>query len=241
MPGEFEGIAKILDSKVVEKTYDDGASEIVQEVGKLGVDLVKTLRLFTAPLQIAATYQDRLVVFLKQLNARVPEERRIDVPPQIGGPALQALRYIDEGDALWGMFTELLCKAADSSSVSLVHPAFIHILQQLTRDEAYLLARLGQGAFKIKDQLDLVDSGRRFDNRKVMEDEIPYGELHRPEALDIYYAHLESLSLVTWPVVNENPIFDQQGSQTGTERNSELQLTKFGQLLVDACTTTPSS
>lgn len=233
---EAEGLAKILDSQTVQKAYDDGVSETMQEVGKLGVDAAKTLRLFTAPLQIAATFQDRLERFLKQFNTRVPEERRIDVPPQIGGPALQAMRYIDEGDALWGMFTELLCKAADSSSVALVHPSFVHILQQLTRDEAYLLARLGEGVFKVKDRIDLLDSGRSIGNRKVLEDAIPYNELHRPEAFQIYYSHLESLSLVAWPVLDQRPVYSPQGTQSGIERLSELQLTDFGRLFVEACT-----
>lgn len=238
MLDEPEGIAKILDSQTVQKAYQDGVSETVQEVGKLGVDVVKTLRLFTAPLQVAAAYQDRLERFLKKVNDRVPEERRIDVPPQIGGPALEAMRYIDEGDALWGMFTELLCKAADTRSVALVHPAFVHILQQLTRDEAYLLARLRQKAFKTSDRLQLIDAGARFGNRQTILDETPLDDLHRPESFDIYFAHLESLSLVAWPVLEQKPIYT-QGRQSGVERFSEIHLTDFGRLFVDACTEAP--
>ncbi len=135
---ELEVIGQVLESKVTAKAYDDVASPGFKELGKVGSDLVKTARLFLAPLQIAAAFQDRLERFLRELNERVPEERRIEVPPEISGPAIDSMRFLDENTALWEMFKELLVKSADRDSVGFVHPSFVHIVKQLTRDEAFM-------------------------------------------------------------------------------------------------------
>src|SRR5947208_2257652 len=54
-----DGIEKLLPVKVVENLYDDVASAPAKEVSKVAVDLVKTARLFLAPIQLAAAFQDR--------------------------------------------------------------------------------------------------------------------------------------------------------------------------------------
>jgi hypothetical protein len=72
-------LSEILDSKTVEKVYDDGLSGPVSETGNALTDVVKTARLFTAPFQIAAAYQDRLRAWILRVVQKVPEERRIQV------------------------------------------------------------------------------------------------------------------------------------------------------------------
>ena len=63
---------------------------------------------------------------------------------------------------------------------------------------------------------------------------LPTTELHAPNRIDLYYSHLESLSLVTWPVDRQDPILN-NGVQTGIRRFSTLKLTDFGRLFVEAC------
>lgn len=233
---DLTGIGKLVESKVAENLYQDTASGALKEIGKIGSDLAKTARLFLAPFQIAASFQNRFENYLNTLENRIPEEHRIEVHPQISGPALESMRYIEETDVLWAMFCELLSKAADSRSVQYAHPSFVHILQQLTRDEIYLLTKLREKPFTQHDTMDLSHSENRFTNKKITNTTIPFNELQRPESFDIYYSHLESLSLTTWPVINQDAIHDQQGRQTGVKRTSTLLLTKFGELFIDACT-----
>jgi hypothetical protein len=227
-------IMKALDSKAVEKVYEDALSPGFKELGKVGSDLAKTARLLLAPFQIAASFQDRLERFLRELNERVPEERRVEVAAEISGPALDSMRYIEETSALWDLFKEILFKASDKEGAMLVHPSFVHIIKQLTRDEAFILFKLKDGDFKVVDQQDL-NANNQFVNHRELSSTIPKAELLCPEAWDIYYAHLESLSLISWPVTKQTPILE-QGRQTANKRDSVVSLTNFGKLFVAACT-----
>ncbi len=231
---ELEAIAKVVDSKVVEKVYDDAGSPGFKELGKVGSDLVKTARLLLAPLQLAATFQDRLERFLRELNERVPESRRVEIASEIAGPALESMKHLDERSTLWLLFKEVLFKAADREFVDLVHPAFVQIIRQLTRDEAYILSALKSASFDSVDTLDWNEATRRFENLKVESSTIPEKDLHRSGAVSIYYAHLDSLSLVQWPVLKQEPIMIQE-KQVGVRRYSTMQLTEFGRLFVSAC------
>ena len=231
---ELEVIGQVLESKVAVKTYDDVASPGFKELGKVGSDLVKTARLFLVPLQIAAVFQDRLERFLRELNERVPEERRIEVPPEISGPAIDSMRFLDENSALWEMFKELLVKSADREAVGFVHPSFVHIVKQLTRDEAFMLFMLKNADFKIVDTMDFNKADNKFYNRKIESSTIPENELLNPCSVNIYSAHLESLSLACWPVIKQDPIMV-GAVQVGIRRHSIIQLTEFGQLFVTAC------
>lgn len=227
-------VVKALDSKTVEKTYDDVLSPGFKELGKVGTDLAKTARLLLAPLQIAASFQDRLERFLRELNERVPEERRVQVAAEISGPAIESMRYIDETSVLWDLFKEILLKASDKEGVMLVHPSFVHIIKQLTRDEAFILFKLKDGDFKVIDQQDLTGNNQ-WVNHRVLSSTIPKDELLCPGAWDIYCAHLESLSLISWPITKQTPVMV-QGKQMGNRRNSVVTLTDFGKLFVVACT-----
>lgn len=229
-----EVAGKALESKVIEKAYDDGVSPAFKELGKIGADLAKTARLILAPFQLTASFQDRLEAFLRNLNARVQEENRVSIPAEIAGPAFESMRYLEEESTLWKMFEELLIKSADKNSIYVAHPSFVHIIKQLTRDEAYILYKLTQSDFEITDTLDLNKALNRFENLKVERSTIPESELISPASVSIYYAHLESLSLVSWPVLKQDPIHA-GGTQTGIRRHSKIQLTEFGKLFVKAC------
>lgn len=230
---DIDLMGKALDSKVVAKAYDDVGSPGFKELGKVGADLVKTARLFLLPLQIAATFQDRFEKFLREFNERIPDDRKIEIAPEISGSAIESMRYQEEDSVLWKLFKEILFKAGDSELVGLVHPSFVQIVKQLTRDEAHILFRLKDTEFTVVDKLDFNKTKNEFSNRRVETTTIPEGELWNPAAINIYYAHLESLSLVEWPVTKQEPIMV-GGTQTGLRRFSKMKLTEFGALFVAA-------
>ncbi|MEQ8694604.1 MAG: DUF4393 domain-containing protein [Gammaproteobacteria bacterium] len=228
-------IEKLLPQKVVERLYEDGVSDSAKELSKIGVDLAKTARLFLAPFQLTGAFQDRFERFVRRVAEEVPEARRIEPPPELVGPSLAQMQYLDEDNPLWKMFETLLTSAIDSDKVDLAHPSFAHIISQLARDEAVILYHLRNRDFRIVDRMDLIREENRFENRVVEESDIPEGELFLPEQMHVYYSHLESLSLVTWPVTKQDPIHDDNGTQTGIRRYSTMQLTEFGRLFVSAC------
>jgi hypothetical protein len=230
-----DGIEKLLPAKVIEKAYDDVVSPPAQQVSKIAVDLVKTARLLLAPIQLAAAFQDRFEGVLERIRERVPEERQRQAPAEIVGPALQQMQYLDEANPVWQMFEELLARSVDSDAISTVHPSFVQLVSQLSRDEAIILLRLRTSDFKTVDTLDYNRKENRFSNRIVETSDIPEADLWRPEQIGLYYSHLESLSLVGWPVEKQEPIYGVDGVQTGIRRFSSMRLTEFGRLFVAAC------
>jgi len=230
-----EFIEKLLLAKVVERLYSDGVSDSAKEISKLGVDVVKTARLFLAPFQLAAAFQDRFERFVRRLAADIPDERLISVPPEVAGPALNQMKYLDEDNPLWKMFETLLRCSVDKDRVDRVHPSFAHIISQLARDEGVILYHLRSRDFEVVDTMDLNREENRFVNLVVEQSDVPSDELFLPEQLHVYYSHLESLSLVTWPVYKQDPIKDAQELQTGIRRYSTMKLTEFGRLFVSAC------
>jgi hypothetical protein len=228
-------ISKILDKKVTEKIYDDVFSNSGKEISKIGVDLVKTARLLLVPLQITAAFQDRFEKLIERIKTRIPEEQYIEAPAEIVGPAIEKMRFLDDKSLLWQMFEELLTRSVDKLEASKSHPAFVHIISQLSRDEAFILFKLKTTDFEIIDTMDLNEDGSKFENRRFEKSDIPSAELFLPEMINLYYSHLESLSLVTWPVNKQEVIKNALGFQTGIRRYTKMHLTEFGKLFVSVC------
>jgi hypothetical protein len=233
--GEVSDLLKqTAESKTLEKAYEDSASPLFRQIGAFGGDLGKTARLLLFPLQITATLQDRLAVFLQNLNERVAPQQQIPIRPEIAGPAIEAMQYLELDNPLWQMFEELLIKSADSEQISKVHPSFVHMLKQLSRDEAYLLYKLTHTPFEFVYTMDLDRSQNRFVNRIYEKWTIPNSDLFSPESVGVYYSHLESMSLISWPVYKQEPV-KKDNVQVGTRGYCRMHLTDFGHLFASAC------
>lgn len=229
-----EDYLKVIPPEVLKEIYKDVASQPLIEASNLGTDIVKTGRLILAPLQITAALQDGFSNFLKKKVSKIPEDKLIEPPAQILGPSLEKMKYIDEESPLWKMFEELLLKALHKDQIDKAHPSFVHIIGQLSHDEAILLFELSKKEFEITDTMDLDRANNRFINRKIENSTIPEDQLFYSGNVNLYYNHLESLSLVQWPVIKETAILV-GNTQTGTRRQSKWILTDFGKLFIDAC------
>lgn len=229
-----EDLLKLIPPEVLKEIYKDAASKPLIEASNLGTDLIKTGRLLLAPLQLGSALQDRFSHFLKEKVSKIPDEKLIEPPAQIIGPSLEKMRYIEEDSPLWKMFEELILKAVNKDDIDKAHPSFVHIIGQLSHDEALLLYELSKGEFEITDTMDLDRVNNRFINRRIEKSTIPKENLYYPENDNLYYNHLESLSLVSWPVIKETSI-GSGANQTGTRRISKWVLTDFGKLFIEAC------
>ena len=238
---DIEKFSNILGADTVKRVYEDGLSQPVQEGGKAMTDLMKATRLFTAPIQFLAAYQDRLTKYLDKVREGVPLERQIEAPPSMSGPILERIKYLEEDNYLTNLYLSLLQKAIDKEKIGEAHPAFFHIIDQLSPDEAMILYVLGDNPIHYDYTMDLLKSeeGREFWGAQiVVYDTTPKEKLTFLEHFDMYISHLESLNLVTWPIMEQDPILEEidgKKTQTGILSKSIIQLSKFGDLFVKAC------
>lgn len=231
---KIEDIGNILGAKTVEKVYDDGLSAPTKETGKVLTDIVKSFRLFTLPFQYAASLQDRLDRYFQKVRNKVPEERQMDSPAMISGPIIERLKYLEETSHLTELFLNLLARSIDTERINEAHPAFIHLIDQLSPDEAIILFELKKREIKVVDTMCYDKPKNLFSNKKIVDGGFPVDKLTFPDKFEMYYEHLESLNLIIWPVEKQVPIVE-NNVQTGITRYSNITTTDFGKLFTKAC------
>jgi len=235
---DLEKLANILGAETIKRIYEDGFSGSVQETGKMLTDLMKSLRLFTLPLQLAANYQDRITKYLDKVRDAVPEKNQIEAPPSLSGPIIERLKYLEENNYLTDLYLNLLSRAIDKERVNEAHPAFFHIIDQLSPDEAMLLFVLNQKVIDYKYSLEHIhDEDGKFiswGKKEITVDTTPKDKLIFVDNFFMYIEHLRSLNLVYWVVLKKEPIWDGR-IQTHATSEDEIGLTDFGSLFVKAC------
>jgi len=142
--GDLVGAGQIINSEVAKRSYDDALSPAMQEVGGLSKDALKTFRLFTAPLQLAAAYQDRFAAFCDRVRAKVPPEKQQEAPPEIAAPVMRAFATTSDDSPLMSMFEELMAKAIDVTTADKLSPEFPDLIKQLSPLQAKLIESLAQ-------------------------------------------------------------------------------------------------
>ncbi|MFH2046714.1 MAG: Abi-alpha family protein [Pseudomonadota bacterium] len=230
--GWLEDIAKRLP---VEKAYFDALQPAFREIGDVARNTIKASRFILAPIDYLAAQQDRYQSFLKKVNERVPEERMIPAHPQISGPVIEGLRYIEKDSILAELFINLLARAIDKERVNEAHPAFANIISQLSPDEAFIIFNLNKKDFKLKQHSKFFPETHTFGPRKTIANEFPVAELVYPDNFFLYMDHLHSLNMAgVWQHGNQESIMD-GNIQTGVHINNITQLTIFGKLFAKAC------
>lgn len=239
MPADLEKLANIFGQETVNRIYEDAASQPVQETSKAVTDLVKAARLFTAPIQLLAAYQDRLSKFFDKVRGTVKEENQIEALPSISGPIIERLKYLEDENYLTDLYLNLLSRAIDKERIQEAHPAFYHIIDQLSADEAMILYIIKQEPIYYDYTMDLYvddnDNQYKFRNKIVKKDTTPIDKIAFIEHFKMYIRHMESLNLIFWRKVTENSINDERGNQLGIDVRTAIELTEFGNLFVKAC------
>lgn len=224
-----------LDNLPVDKVYDDLASGAFREVGNLAKNTVKAARCILAPIDYLATQQDRFQRYLKRINDKVPEAQQINAHPQISGPVMDNLKYVEECSIITEMFLNLLARAIDKERVNEAHPAFANIIGQLSPDEAKILYYFDKKKYELKQYSTFYPSTNTFGPRSTTYNEFPTSKLMYPQNYFMYLDHLHSLNLAgIWQKGNQKPTFS-GGQQDGVVIKSETNLTTFGELFIKAC------
>jgi hypothetical protein len=235
---DIEKLSNILGADTVKKIYDDGVSQPVRETGKIATDFIKAARLFTAPIQLLASYQDRLTAHFERVRKSVKEENQIEAPASISGPIIDRLKYLEDNNYLTDLYINLLSRAIDKERINEAHPAFYHIIDQLAPDEAMLLYLLNQNTIKYEYTLEHIhdEKGRfiQWGQKEILLDTTPKDKFMLMDYFFMYVEHLRALNLTYWDNVKQEGIFD-GNFQTHALTRSEIGLTTFGKLFVKAC------
>lgn len=232
MSDEIDKIAKMLP---VGEVYKDLAQPVFREIGDAALNAVKAARFVIAPLDYLAAQQDRWQRWLKRLSDKVPEESLVPAHPQVAGPAIEGLRYLEENSLLAELFINLLARAIDRERADEAHPAFARIVSQLSPDEALIIGFLRNEKYLLEQTATFDRGTNLFGPRKTKENLFPLSKLAYPHYYFLYMDHLHSLNLAgIWQSENQQPLY-LNGVQIGVDIKSCAQLTQFGELFAKAC------
>jgi hypothetical protein len=147
---DLGGIGKLAEAgkELIKPVYEDLAQPAVRELGHNLEVVAKSVRIALAPLsalvwgydQVAGWLEQRLSEKLEGVN---PSKIRTP-PPNVCGPAIEALRFTAGVHILREMYATLIATSMNSDANQTAHPAFVEIIKQLTSDEARLLRSFRQ-------------------------------------------------------------------------------------------------
>ncbi|EMX2781980.1 DUF4393 domain-containing protein [Klebsiella variicola] len=123
--------------------YQDALQPAAQEIGKALGTVAKLVNVALAPVSALVWGYDQIREFTATKVAEklkgVSPEKIITPPPNVAGPAIEALRYTGYEESLSEMYATLLATAMNKDTVQKAHPAFVDIIKQLTPDEAKIV------------------------------------------------------------------------------------------------------
>lgn len=141
-PEELKKIAEVADKLPLQEIYEDLLQPGFKKVGKALGTLIEFGTIPLLPLRLlnarARYYFGKNIAVYERKLERIKNEPIIQVPEYIGIPILEKFTYLNN-QVLSEAFSNLLTKASFESTLSLAHPTFITILNNLAVDEAKIL------------------------------------------------------------------------------------------------------
>lgn len=251
MTKELTDALKAIPPEVIVNAYNDGAKGPLVQMGILGEQLLKTLRFFTYPIQAAAHRQDLIDRRFAEALASVPDPHRIVPNDGLVLEVADKLKYQINDNLISDMYVDLLSASMNSQKANLAHPSFIHLISQISSDEAFLLLRMSEGLcpsyMRRMADWDVVSEGEREEQYSsaqfrfngetlnLLDSLLKPEEMHFPQNFYMYIEHLRSLELIEYfgdyvEVPNE-----------WRQRKDSLysfwfiRLSKFGRLFFECC------
>ncbi len=238
--------------------YQDAVQPAAKQIGKSLETVTKTVNIALAPITALVWGYEKIEEFIiKRVSEKlknVPEENITTPPPQVAGPAIEALRYTGHDPNLRELYANLLATAMDKETVHKAHPGFVEIIKNLTSDEAILIQ-----AFIIQNRYPIIDVRAKLrDNSGYNTAFSNYSHLHKKvviQRIDLIPTYLDNFcrlgilvipfdeymmapntyeSLETDAELNDlkNHIENQMNRAIAFERKL-VELTTFGKLFVE--------
>ena len=199
----------------IKELYKDLLQPSAREVGAGLGSVAKTARFVLAPFEYLGNLHDRYLFFLKRLHEKVEGKNLQEVSPQLSGPVLEGLRFLEDDSLLAEMFINILARALDRETASTAHPAFVEILKQLSPDEALILYKIKKRSYEFHVQLDFDPVENRFHIDRVIRNDFPVDELVYPGNYTMYINHLSYLNVAGIPEYkNQKHLYDDSGLST---------------------------
>jgi hypothetical protein len=128
--------------------YEDALQPAAKEIGTALQTVAKTIHIVLAPVSALVWGYDQIKEFVStkvaEKLAGVPPERMATPPPNVAGPALEALRFTGHEESLRDMYANLLAASMDTKTAFEAHPSFVEIIKQISPDEARILRLFAQ-------------------------------------------------------------------------------------------------
>lgn len=123
--------------------YEDAVQPLAKETGKALGTVGKAVNVALAPISLVVWGYDQMRDFLENKVAekleKVPEDRITTPPPNVAGPAVEALKFTGQDETLQDMFANLIANSLDSKTALEAHPSFVDIIKSLSPDEGLIL------------------------------------------------------------------------------------------------------
>lgn len=123
--------------------YQDAIQPSAKQIGKSLETITKAVNIALAPIKALVWGYEKIEEFISTRVAEklknVKEENITTPPPQVAGPAVEALRFSGHDENLRELFANLLATAMDKETVDKAHPGYVDIIRNLSPDEALLL------------------------------------------------------------------------------------------------------
>lgn len=226
----------------------------VYQLDSFGENIVKTVRLLLAPLQVASYWQDKLELKIARAVKQVPEEKWIEPLQSLALPIIEKLRYQEETNPITQLYINLLARAMDRERIGEAHPAFFTIITQLAPDELLYLQELsgreetlvlsysGEKTYPPPSQRENWFKEAQFTveiETSAREAMFKYENLIQPTLYPVFQEHLQNLGLVEYHNVLSRTFYEKH-AKYGTNRIDglmpfSLRLTHFGLLFIKAC------
>jgi len=141
-----EIVKEVIKEIPIKDIYDDSAKSSVKAVGNVVALLPRAINAAFEPLHKWILQREYNIDEAKKLLELKLEKISPDLitPPDqhIGIPVLQALSESMDSDELRIMYTNLLASSMVSGTKENVHPSYVHIIRQLSPDEALVFKAL---------------------------------------------------------------------------------------------------
>jgi hypothetical protein len=240
--------------------YEDAVQPLARETGKALGTLGKAVNVALAPISLVVWGYDQMRDFLEtkvtEKLEKVPEERITTPPPNVTGPAIEALKFTGHDETLQDMFANLIANSLDAKTAVEAHPSFVDIIKNLSSDEGLILK-----LFAAALQFPLVDV------KRVNKKDGGFHVLHRnisligglahckhPQLTPNYLDNLCRLGVLEIPsgrrlnnpkayeAITSGPVIDQLSKQfQGDEHltigfdQKMIQVTSMGRQFINAC------
>ena len=135
--------ALLSNDGLVNKAYDDAVKNPISTISSAVNNVLKFVSL---PFTFLGLTADELTLkyrdFISDALKKTPPEKLAKPKALIISPLLENVKYIFEEDDLREMYANLLSCAMNSDVTSLVHPAFVEVLKQMSPLDAKLFKDL---------------------------------------------------------------------------------------------------